>query len=74
MTRRGNLLFGTEPIEDLLGVANGRGQANALDILPGQMCDTRPDGQEVPAPVVARKGVQLIDDHGSEVSKKSPML
>ena len=37
-------------------------------------CDARQDGEEVPAPVVTGKGVQLIDDHGAKVSEKSPML
>jgi hypothetical protein len=53
--------IGTEPIDELLGVADGSGEANPLYIPPSQVCYTRQDGKEVSAPVVTRKGVQLID-------------
>jgi hypothetical protein len=66
--------LGTEPIDELLGVANSSGEANPLNILSSQVCYTRQDGQEVLASVVTGKGVQLIDDHSSEVGKKCPML
>ena len=66
--------LGTEPIDELLGAANGSGEANPLNILSSQVCYTCQDGQEVLVSAVTGKGVQLIDDHSLEVGKKCPML
>ncbi len=54
-----------QPAQQLLRIADGRGQADALDTAPGDPFETLQYGQQVPAPVVSREGVHLVDDDGA---------
>lgn len=65
---------GTEPIDELLGIADGGGETNTLQLSPSQERNPCQDCKQVPAAVVAGKGVQFIDDHRAKVGEKSPMV
>jgi hypothetical protein len=48
----------------ILRVADCRGQAEPLEVMPGKTFDAPEQEEQVPAAVVAREGVQLVhDDH-----------
>lgn len=53
-----------QPVQQLIRIADGRGQTDALDGPPGDLFEPFQYGQQVPAPVVAGKSVHFIDNHG----------
>jgi len=60
---------GGEPPEQLVGVADRRRQGDALQLPAGQPADPGEDGEEVPSPVVAGEGVDLVDDRHPQVGE-----
>ncbi len=65
---------GGEPGEELVGVAKGGGQGDALNLPTGEATDPLHDGEKVPAPVVAGEGVSLVDDDGLHVGEPTMVV
>jgi hypothetical protein len=58
-----------EPLEQHIRVADGGGQTDPLERAPGQRAQPIEHGEKVPAAVVAREGVHLVDDDGPQVTR-----
>jgi hypothetical protein len=52
-----------EPVEKPLGIADGGGQADALDLAAGECVEASQHREQMPATIVASEGVDLVDDH-----------
>src|SRR5690606_20438319 len=56
-----------EPGQQVVGVADGGRQADALERSAGEPFEPGEDREQVPAAVVAGEGVDLVDDDGTQV-------
>ena len=65
-SRRG----GGQPVEERLGIPDGRGETEALDLTSRQTAHALQDREQVPAAIVAGEGVQLVDDDGLEIPEE----
>jgi hypothetical protein len=54
-----------DPAQDLVRVADGRRQADALHVCAAEARETFQHGREVRAAVLARKSMNFVDDHGA---------
>ena len=56
-----------QPGQKLLGVAHGRGEPDPLDRVPGESLKSFQNCEQVPPTVVAREGVDLVDNHTLDI-------
>ena len=63
-----------QPPQQILGVADGRAHPDPLQRPPDQVLEAREHGGEVPAAVVAGKGVDLVDHHGAQVREQRAVV
>ena len=62
------------PGEDGLGVAHGRGQPDALDVMPGDARQALDHAHQVGAAVGSGQRVDLVDDHGPQVGEELGLI
>ena len=63
-----------QPGQQLVRVADGRGQPDPLQRAPAEPGEPFEDGEQVPAAVVAGEGVDLVDHHGAQIAEELPVL
>jgi hypothetical protein len=60
-----------QPGHQLIRIADGRRQADALDRPIGDLRDALQNMQQVPATVISRKRVDLVDDDGADIGEEA---
>ena len=73
-TRPARLRRALQPGEDRLGVAHGRGQPDALDVMPGDARQALGHAHQVGAPVGSGQRVDLVDDHDPQVGEEPGLI
>ena len=62
------------PLQQCIGVPDGRGQPDALQSVTGKSLKSLEDGQQVPAAVVPGERMQFIDDDDAKVREQHPVV